>query len=279
MIDLSRCAELRWLASVVTDIAAADVRRDPILVGALARDVLLRHAHGIDTGRATLDADFAIAVAHWNDFQEVKDRLIAGGAFKPSRRGVHRLEHRDLPWIDLIPFGGLERRDRTIAWPPDGDPVMNVLGFQEAGATAVAVRLPSGQQILTVSLPMLAALKLLAWEDRGESVGDRDAEDLMVILENYLDAGNLERYPADAEAVLANEFDYATAGALVAGRDLRELLTRIGDSGAAVQESLARILSRELAPDSDGTLAFAMAGTSGDYALSLIRAFRAGLYR
>ena len=277
MIDLSACTELRWLASVVGDIAAADLQREPILVGALARDVLLRHAHGVDTGRATMDADFAIAVADWNDFQQVKDRLLAGGAFKPAGRGVHRLEHRDIPWIDLIPFGGLERRDRTIAWPPDGEPVMNVLGFQEAGATAVVVRLPGGQQVVTVSLPMLAALKLLAWEDRGESVGDRDAEDLMVILENYLNAGNLERYPTDAENVLAAELDHATVGALLAGRDLRELLVKVGASGSAVQESLARILSRELVPDGDGTLAFAMAGTSGDYAMSLIRGFSTGL--
>ena len=277
MIDLSECAELRWLASVVADIAAADLQREPILVGAMARDVLLRHAHGIDTGRATEDADFAIAVADWHDFQQVKDRLLARGAFKPSRRRVHGLEHRAIPWIDLIPFGGLERQDKTIAWPPDGEPVMNVLGFQEASATAVTVLLPGDQQALTVCLPMLAALKLLAWEDRRELADDRDAEDLMVILEKYLDAGNLAQFPQDAEVVLGKEFDYATAGALLAGRDLRGQLTSPGVSGAPLRESLARILSRELVPDSNGTLAFAMAGTSGDYALNLIRAFRTGL--
>lgn len=277
MIDLSACVELRWLASVVADIAAADLQRDPILVGAMARDVLLRHAHDIDTGRATEDADFAIAVATWDDFQQVKDRLLAGGAFRLSRVGIQRLEHRAIPWIDLVPFGGLERRDRTIAWPPNGETVMNVLGFQEAGATAMEVRLPAGQQVQTVSLQMLAALKLFAWEDRGESVEDRDAEDLMVILEKYLDAGNLARFPQDAEAVLGDEFDFSSVGALLAGRDLKGSLAMIGHRGTTVQASLTRILNRELEADSDGTLAFAMAGTSGGYALNLIRAFRAGL--
>lgn len=277
MIDLSACGELRWLASVVADIAAADLRREPILVGALARDVLLKHAHGIDTGRATEDADFAIAIADWDEFQQLKDRLLAGGAFRSSSRSTHRLEHQAIPWIDLVPFGDLESPERTIAWPPEGEPVMNVLGFQEAGATAVAVQLPGDQHVMAVSLPMLVALKLLAWEDRRHRVDDRDAEDLMVILERYLDAGNLPRYPADAEAVLANEFDYATVGALLVGRDLRRLLTRLGNSGTAVQASLARILNREFAPDSGETLAYAMAGTSGDYAQKLIRAFVAGL--
>jgi predicted nucleotidyltransferase len=277
MIDLSECAELRWLACVVADIAAADLQREPFLVGALARDVLLKHAHGIDTGRATEDADFAIAIADWDDFRQVKDRLLAGGAFRASGRSIHRLEHAAIPWVDLVPFGDLERQDRTIAWPPEGEPVMSVLGFQEAGATAVKVQLPDGQQVLVVSLPMLAALKLLAWENRRHRADNRDAEDLMVILEKYLDAGNLGRLPVDAEAVLADEFDYAATGALLAGRDLKGLLTKLGNSGAALQESVARILSRELTPDSSEPLAFAMAGTSGDYAQNLIRAFRAGL--
>jgi predicted nucleotidyltransferase len=277
MIDLSECAELRWLASVVADIAAADIRREPILVGALARDVLLQYAHGIDTGRATQDADFAIAAADWNDFQQVKDQLLAGGAFEPSGRSAHRLRHRAFHWIDLVPFGGLESQDRTIAWPPDGETIMNVLGFQEAGATAVALGLPGGEQVRSVCLPMLVALKLIAWEDRRERADDRDAEDLMVILENYLDAGNLGRYPHDSMAVLDDELDHATVGALLAGRDLRGLLVNLGDSGAAVQESLIRILSRELEPDSDGTLAFAMAESGGEYAINLIRAFRSGV--
>jgi predicted nucleotidyltransferase len=276
-IDLSACVEVRWLANVVADIAAAKLPNDPILVGAMARDVLLRHAHGIDAGLATEDADFAIAVANWAEFQLVRDRLLVGGAFRPSRRSIHRLEHRQIPWIDLVPFGGIERRDRTIAWPPEGESVMNVLGFQEAGATAVVVRLPDSRQLLTVSLPMMAALKLLAWEDRRDSADDRDAEDLMVILEKYLDAGNLERFPSDAENVLGAEFDYASAGALLAGRDLKELLTTVPNSEADIQESLVRILTRELEPDGNQPLAYAMAGTSGDYALGLIRAFRNGL--
>ena len=56
MLDLSACADLRWLANVVADIAATGLAQRPILVGALARDILLLHAHGIDTGRATEDA-------------------------------------------------------------------------------------------------------------------------------------------------------------------------------------------------------------------------------
>lgn len=277
MIDLSECEELRWLANVVTDIAAANLQRDPILVGAMARDILLKYAHGIDTGRATEDADFAMAVADWNEFQQLKDRLLAGGAFTPSRQSGHRLQHRAIPWIDLVPFGGPERLDRTIAWPPDGDPVMNAMGFREAAETAETVHLPGGQRVLTVCLPMLIALKLLAWEDRHERADDRDAEDVMLILEKYLDAGNLARYPADAEAVLADEFDYATAGALLAGRDLREMLARLGEGGIPVRTSLVRILGRELLPDSEGALGFAMAGPSGDYAQTLLRAFVAGL--
>jgi predicted nucleotidyltransferase len=32
--------------------------------------------------------------------------------------------------VDIVPFGGIEREDRTVVWP-DGS-VMNTLGFAEA---------------------------------------------------------------------------------------------------------------------------------------------------
>ncbi len=40
--------------------------------GAVARDILLHHVHGIQTGRVTADVDFAVAVENWEQFYEIK---------------------------------------------------------------------------------------------------------------------------------------------------------------------------------------------------------------
>ena len=51
MLDLSHKAELNRLTEVMADLRAAVPEVGPLLVGAMARDVLLQHAHGIQPGR------------------------------------------------------------------------------------------------------------------------------------------------------------------------------------------------------------------------------------
>ena len=277
MLDLSACVDLRWLARVVVDISAARLSQRPILVGALARDILLLHAHGIDTGRATEDADFAIAAASWDEYEAARDRLIASGAFAPSGRGRQRVQHREFGWVDLIPFGGLERADGTIAWPPEADPVMNVLGYRDACATAIQAALPGGLVVLVASLPMLIVLKMLAWEDRHTYAPGKDADDLLLMLGRYLDAGNLPRLPEDAVELLGDAFDYGSAGALLAGREANALLSTFGARGETVRNHVAAIVRRE--SDSEGrlTLAYEMAGTNEEEARRLLAALWLGL--
>ena len=55
--------------------------------------------------------------------------------------------------IDLIPFGGVEMPDRTIAWPPNGNPVMNLIGFSEVADSTVGVVFPGDVTVPVVTLP------------------------------------------------------------------------------------------------------------------------------
>ena len=106
-----------------------------------------------------------MAVPDWHAFLRVRKTLLESEKFSPDRDRKQRL-WRGNQALDLIPFGGVERPDRSIAWPPDGGDVMNVSGFQEALATAETVRLPGGLAFDVVSLPALALLKVSAWQDR-----------------------------------------------------------------------------------------------------------------
>jgi predicted nucleotidyltransferase len=51
--------------------------------GAIARDILLRHVHGVETGTATVDVDFAVAIENWAQFEGIKAQLIE------TNRNVH----------------------------------------------------------------------------------------------------------------------------------------------------------------------------------------------
>ena len=68
--------------------------------GAVARDLLLSHVHGIEAGRVTADVDFAVAVEHWEQFYDhqapcsVQIRLLLSrmcGFFVPARGKIRKV--------------------------------------------------------------------------------------------------------------------------------------------------------------------------------------------
>lgn len=163
---------------------------------------------------------------------------------------VHKIYHRGHRQVDLIPFGGLEQPDGSIAWPPRGDEVMTVVGYREALASAIDVMLPEGQRVLVVSLPMLAVLKVLAWSERHTTAPRKDATDLLLILKNYLDAGQQQRLYDEAPHLLEkSNFDYERAGAWLAGRDAATAIQTDGAKQTRVHQMVFTILTKEVDPD------------------------------
>jgi predicted nucleotidyltransferase len=81
--DFSRRPELTSLALVVRDLHQVAQPMDTafFLIGAAARDLMLREAHGIDTGRQTKDVDFSVMVDGWESFSALRKGLLTAGAF------------------------------------------------------------------------------------------------------------------------------------------------------------------------------------------------------
>lgn len=257
--------------------ASPDVR--PLLVGAMARDVLLSFGHDIRIARATQDMDFAFALDSWEGFSRMRGELLASGDFADDPRGVaHRMIYASNYRVDLIPFGGMERDDRSIAWPPDHDVVMQVVGFREAMAEAVKVQLQDGVIVDVASLPAQAVLKLFAWRDRRADRPGVDAGDLRLLLRHYLEAGNQDRLYTDADHLLTMEnFDYQRASAWLIGYDARQLLQETDDSGAVAIDALLQLLESEIDPDGQLTLVVDMRSGDVEADLALLMAFHAGL--
>jgi predicted nucleotidyltransferase len=114
-----------------------------------------------------------------------------------------------------------------IAWPPEGDFVMNVAGFEEALGAALRIELEPGLVISVASLTGLAILKILAWADRHVR-DNRDAADVYKILATYDSAGNLDRlYDQEIELLEAVEYDLTLAGARLLGRDAARIADMI----------------------------------------------------
>ena len=232
--DLSQKTELRLLSALVKQIDTAVARTPYLLAGAMARDLLLVYAHGIPNKRATTDVDLAFLVESWKEFEALRQRLLAKDDFAevPSK-GIHKLRFRRELEVDILPFGGVENPDRTIALPPDNAFVMTMFGFKEALESTVTVILPDDARVQVVSLPALAILKLSAWAERRLREPGKDAHDLLLIVRNYLDAGNLDRMYEEYPEAGGSPFDYESAGAWLLGKDMARLLDEAGRSRLA----------------------------------------------
>ena len=276
-LDLAAKSELTFLAELVADLRAAAPAWKPLLAGAMARDLLLYYSHNIPVIRATEDIDLGFAVADWDDFAALRAALLASTHFEAHGSLVHRFSHRRVRRIDLIPFGGLERPDGSIAWPPQGDEVMTVAGYREAMASAIDVMLADGQRTLVVSLPMLAILKVIAWSERHTMAPRKDAADLGLILKSYLDAGNQQRLYDEASHLLDDSnFDYERAGAWLAGLDAAAVLRKDTAGQTHLHQMITTILTKEIDPDGPLRLLGELGGGDAEKTRLLLAAFLHG---
>jgi len=218
---------------LAVDSTAATLGVTYCIIGAFARDVVLGLCFGIDTGEATRDIDFGLMMDDWAQFDDLRARLIARKEFAEHRGIPHRLTFRGVRQLDLMPFGGVERKPGEIAWPPEFATVMSTLGLRQAYSRALPITIAKGRSVPFVSPAALMLLKLIAWSERGSAVDRRDARDLGLLLKTYLRAGNEERLYGELVALLDEpDFDYDAAGARILGRDL---------AGVAGREARARL--------------------------------------
>ena len=256
-LDFSQKPELKSLGRVINalQVVAAPAGVEFFLTGAAARDLMLRYAHNIEPTRQTEDVDFAVMVSDWQSFDALREALIASGEFFPcSGPATHQLRHKSNLPLDIVPFGGIERADRTIVWPPDQSTVFDCFGAREAFAASAWVQLPECSPMRVPSIPALAILKVVAWHDRKRTHPGKDAVDLLLYLRTYMDCGNLNRASTEHRDLFETDaFDYAEAGARLLGRDIARLLAK---------PAIPRIMEI-LVPEADENGALLLASQSG----------------
>jgi predicted nucleotidyltransferase len=274
LLPLSNKPELRQHARVVADaqMAAAPLGIALMMTGAFARDLHLHYAWGVPVRRETRDVDFALAVQDWAAFHALRAQLIGTGLFAEVPGIMHRLRHNNGLPVDLVPFGAIETDQRKIAWPPDGDVVMDVFGFREAQATAVRVALPGDVQGSVVSLPALAWLKLVCWQDRHRRSPGKDAQDLQLILNHYLDAGHEPRlWDEFLPWTQEDDFDYVLTGSRLLGRDVAQQLN------AAARARVSAIVAQQADANRPGVLPNEMNPRNPEQAVLQLQALLKGL--
>ena len=215
------------LVALYTDIHkhTKELSIEFLVVGAMARDLILEHGFGLKIERATIDVDFGINVESWFEFNTLRDRLLKAGYIQDSSK-IHRLTYRDeadLPWeIDIIPFGNVSDEYNQIYWPPKQDVVMNVNGFKEAFEHALNARI---SELPDITIPVASPagfclLKLVSWLDREHEMRAKDATDLIYLIQNYSKIPGVRDTLYEEGYMEAQEWDEELASTMKLGEDV-----------------------------------------------------------
>jgi predicted nucleotidyltransferase len=225
-IDLSNKVEAFIVEALESILKVAEALDIPFfVVGATARDVILVYAFGIKPTRATKDVDIGVQVKDWRQFNRLSEELLGSRQFTKGK-SAQRFYYKGKLRIDIVPFGGIDEPHHEISWPPEHEFEMSTLGFAESYESAVTIKLRK-DPILEVKFATpcgLAALKIISWNDR-KAERERDAQDLELIMRNYVDAGNFDRV-FESEVDLLDMVNFEYVGARLLGRDLAVFLNQ-----------------------------------------------------
>lgn len=185
-------AKARVLVEIV-DLCRGEPSQ-PMLVGAFARDLWLWNVHGIDTIRATQDVDISMEFPDWAGYGRFASKLTSKGFDVLNPKHPEKLTHKATRVeVDLLPFGGLSEDGANILWPTDGSR-WGISGFAESYGKAAWLELEEeGRGMRVAPLAAIVMLKVIAVSERAAARRKKDSDDIGLILERYLAAGNKGR--------------------------------------------------------------------------------------
>lgn len=157
---------------------------DFFVVGALARDIRLSASSEYTPRRATKDVDIAIMVGSEQEFERVRQALLATRDFTAHEKWAIRLFYKHAIDLDLLPFGGIEGSDREVRIEKPQLFLLDVPGFTEVMPEAKILKV-GDLELRICSLEGLVLLKLFA--NANNSSRTKDISDIEDILRLYFD--------------------------------------------------------------------------------------------
>lgn len=247
---------------------------DFYLIGAIARDIWLTALHNIEPGRITRDLDLAVLLASEEQYQSLRQRLIATGRFVAIRDNAYTLIFEDRRPVDLLPFGAVSM-ENAVNVTGTGLTSIRVDGFLEVYEAATESVTVDNQLFRVCTLAGIVLLKLIAYDDRPEH-RQKDILDIGMILCHYFDIVEDEIYENHNDLFDDDEFDITQTAARVMGRQMKPIV----ELSPTLRQRIEGILDRQISLGEKSRVAeFLVQDTRWQitYALNLLRQLRRGL--
>lgn len=220
------------------------------VIGATARDIILSNIFNEPARRKTADLDIAIAIPDWDRFEQISSDLTAMDCFEKSQTQKQRFIFKGEYVLDIVPFGGVEKGEAQILWPPEEQIGMSTLGFSQVAKHTLEVIVDDSYTIYVATLPGIFLLKLAAWSERNLTT-NKDAEDMAYIISVYLNI-NQERAARDyyTELYAVENFDSFIAGGILLAYDVDLII----GSSPEISKKFAEIIESEVVKEESSRL-------------------------
>ena len=156
------------------------------VVGATARDIMMKMLDESPSKRETRDLDVAIALSDWSQFDNLSQELLANHfqKGKPKQKFYYKGEQHENDYeVDIVPFGDIAD-DEVILWPPDGTPEMSVKCFTDVMNHSIPISIDEKYTVHIAPLAGQFFIKLDSWMDRHDR-DHKDADDMFFILDKF----------------------------------------------------------------------------------------------
>ncbi len=258
--DISGKIKTSYIDALLAIKEIADHLNIPFfIVGATARDFSLDYLHNIKAPRMTTDIDLGVRVPDWEKFKALTDTMLADSKFTKDKEN-QRYIYNDI-LIDIVPFGDISDENKTVKWPPEHEVILSTLGFDEAYESSVLFKLSSDPllEVRVPTIPGLAIMKLISWNEKYPD-RTKDAEDLLFIMEKYVDViDQNDLYDKEATLLEEESFDNPIACVRLLGRNMAKI------SNTDTLDKIKEILSIETAEQSQYKLISNMVNVHNDF--------------
>lgn len=180
----------------------------------------------------TTDLDLAVVASS----DEIEVRLGRLGGWSRDAELEFRWIAPGAGYVDVLPSGRRESNAGFVQWRSGRR--MSLVGFRHVFADARSIELADGFEWPVPRVPVLALLKMAAYEDRPHD-RERDLGDLVAILEHYLPPDDPRRF--DPRPGIS-ELPFEYRGSFILGEELARL---VDDGERAVVEAFARRILEE----------------------------------
>ena len=220
------------------------------VVGATARDLIMKLLDESPSKRETSDLDVAIVLSDWSQFDNLSKELLANHFHKEKskQKFYYKGEHHENDYeVDIVPFGDIAD-DEVILWPPDGTPEMSVKCFTNVMNHSIPISVDGKFTVHIAPLAGQFFIKLDSWMDRHDRE-HKDADDMFFILGKFYMTGVMDgQTPTDD---VNDSADSLISGAQWIASIMRSILStdHLNYYSSKIKEELDKETESELIKD------------------------------